>query len=57
MILNLNKDFFFGALIWLLMIEGIGSAILGLIGEERSKKYSSVDNIILAAICLGWILA
>jgi hypothetical protein len=57
MILNLNKDFFLGAIIWYLMLNCIFCACLGLIDAERPKKYSTVDNIILAALCLGWVMA
>ena len=57
MILNLNKDFFLGAIIWYLMLNCIVCAIAGLTGVERPNKYSTVDNIVLAVLCLGWVLA
>ena len=57
MILNLNKDFFFGAFIWYLLLNCIGSAICGVLEEERPKKYSVLDNLTLAVILLMWILS
>ncbi len=57
MILNLNKDFFLGALIWYLMLNSISAVFLSLIGETRPNTYSAPDNFIIAVICLGWVLA
>ncbi len=57
MILNLNKDFFLGAIIWYLMLNCTYCAILGVLNERHPKTYSVVDNIFLAALCLGWVLA
>ena len=57
MILNLNKDFFLGALIWYLLITGTLGLFLSLICEERPKTYSAPDNFVVAIICLGWVLS
>jgi len=57
MILNLNKDFFLGSIIWYLMINCILCASLGLMGSERSNKYSTVDNLLLASLCFCWVIA
>jgi hypothetical protein len=57
MILNLNKDFFLGALIWYLMLNSIYAMFLSLIGEKRPDTYSAPDNFVIAVICLGWVMA
>lgn len=57
MILSFNKDFFFGAIIWYLLLNCTFGALLGLLGEERPKTYSTLDNLFLAILCLGWIIA
>jgi hypothetical protein len=57
MILNLNKDFFLGAIIWYLLLNCTYAAFLGLVGELRPQKYSIIDNLLLAILALGWILA
>jgi uncharacterized membrane protein len=56
-ILNLNKDFFFGAFIWYMLLNGILMMFLSLIGEKRKDTYSFADGFILAIICIGWVLA
>jgi hypothetical protein len=57
MILNLNKDYFLGALIWYLLLNSIYAMVLSLIGAERPNTYSAPDNFIIAILCLGWIVA
>jgi hypothetical protein len=57
MILNLNKDFFLGALIWYLMLNSIYAMFLSLIGEKLPNTYSAPDNFVIAVICLGWVMA
>lgn len=57
MILNLNKDFFLGALIWYIMITAILQIILSIIGAEKETTYSAWDGIVMVVICLGWIIA
>lgn len=55
--INLNKDFFFGALIWYIMLNAILVMFLSLIGAERNNSYSFWDGIFIAIICMGWVLA
>jgi hypothetical protein len=57
MIFDINKSFFFGMLIWYIMLNGIIVAINGLLGAKRDNTYSTADGVVTAAICLGWILA
>jgi hypothetical protein len=57
MILNFNKDFFFGALVWYLLLNSTYALFLSLIKEKRPDTYSAPDNFIIAIICLGWVLA
>lgn len=57
MILNLNKDFFLGAIIWYFMIGNIFGVMCGIIGSEREKTYSIPDCLIMATLCLGWVIA
>ncbi len=57
MILNLNKDFFLGAIIWYLLLNCTFGALLGLLGEKRPDTYSTTDNLLLAILCLGWVIA
>lgn len=57
MILNLNKDFFLGALVWYIMLNAGFHAFQSVVEAERNHRYSFWDEAIVTIICAGWILA